>query len=100
MPRCWTASGGRTHEPVMRMDNWPQADRRIWVALTRIGGPFADPGALAHLCATSRGTLEHGYGRWLAYLAHDEPQAVRETPTERATLPRLRAWLQALDQTR
>lgn len=84
---------------VMRLDDWPQADRQIWATLMRTGGPFDDPGALAHLRATSRGTLERGYGRWLGFLSHHEPQALREAPTERATLPRLRAWLQALDHT-
>lgn len=81
---------------VLRVDDWPGSDRQMWDLLLRAGGPFDDHGALAHLRPASRETLARGYGRWLAFVARTEPAALQEAPARRATLPRLRAWLDDL----
>lgn len=79
------------------VSDWPPPDRAMWETLLRPGGPFDDRGALSHLRPTSIATLEHRYGRWLGWLARCEPEALLEPPTDRATITRLFAWLEALD---
>lgn len=78
---------------------WPDADRALWTRLLQTGGPFDECGALAHLRPTSVMTLQTRYGRWLGWLAGTDSAALDEAPEYRATLPRLRAWLTALDHT-
>ena len=84
---------------ILPLDDWPAADRAMWAALRQNGGPFDDPGALAHLREASVGTLQNCYGRWLEWLRRTEPAALAEPPAARATLPRLRLWLAALEHT-
>jgi integrase/recombinase XerD len=83
----------------MHLEDWPAADRTLWTRLLQTGGPFNDRGALAHLRASSIETLQARYGRWLGWLARTDAAALDEPPAQRATLPRLRAWLAALDHT-
>lgn len=74
---------------------WPDEDQRLWEGLTRQGGPFDDRGALAHLREPSRGIIRDSYGRWLFWLADNDPATLREPPAARATPDRLKAWLNA-----
>lgn len=81
----------------MPIANWAEADRDMWERLLRHGGPLDDCGALSHLRLTSLATLQHRYSRWLGWLARIEPDSLLEPPTDRATMIRLLAWLNALD---
>ncbi len=85
---------------VLPFKDWPAADRAMWAALRQPGGPFDDRGALAHLRETSVQTLAKRYGRWLEWLRRTDPTALDEPPSERVTLPRLKAWLEDLVHTR
>jgi integrase len=78
--------------------NWPRADRDMWERLCRHGGPLDDRGALSHLRPTSLATLEYRYGRWLGWLASDDPAALLEPPADRPTMIRLLTWLGTLGQ--
>lgn len=84
---------------VLPVDEWPLADRAMWSALQAQGGPLDDRGELALLRATSLETLSIRYGRWLQWLSTMEFGALSLTPPERATLPRLQAWLADLAHT-
>ncbi|OWY07857.1 hypothetical protein B6V72_18715 [Thioclava sp. F34-6] len=84
---------------VLPTEDWPEADWAMWTALRAQGGPLDDRGALAHLRATSLKTLRIRYGRWLGWLSRTEPDALSLSPTERADLPRLEAWLEDLAHT-
>lgn len=84
---------------VLPFPEWPVHDRTMWQALQTQGGPFDDQGALAHLRATSRKTLEVRYGRWLRWLTVTDPEALKLAPTERMTVDRLQAWLHDLAHT-
>lgn len=79
---------------------WPLADRMMWDMLWRDAGPLDDPGALSHLRQTTRRSLEPRYGRWVKWLYSHDRDAVLLHPAERATLPRLQAWVEALAHTR
>jgi integrase/recombinase XerD len=79
---------------------WPCSDRAMWDALCKEAGPLDEPGGLAHLRQTSRDTLEARYARWLRWMAIDDPKALSLRPSERASVPRLQAWLDALGHTR
>ena len=84
---------------ILPFDDWPEVDRAMWAALRQNGGPFDDRGALAGLRETSMETLQNRYGRWLEWLRRTEPAALGALPAARLTLPRLRAWLEALQHT-
>lgn len=72
---------------------WPAADQRMWRDLTRQGGPFDDRGTLAHLRQSSLRIYQSAYGRWLFWLTIEVPLALAEAPASRATLARLKSWL-------
>ncbi len=84
----------------MPMTKWPDADRMMVEALRRKGGLFDDDGGLADLRASSMTILTQSWGRFLEWLRLNEPAALAEPPIGRATLPRLRAWLEAEDDLR
>lgn len=84
---------------VLPFEAWPGADRAMWHALRAEGGPLDDRGELAHLRESSVETLGRRYGRWLGWLSLTEPDALNLSPAERATLPRLQAWLRDLGHT-
>lgn len=79
---------------------WPLSDREMWDELLRNAGPLDDPGGLAHLRQTSCDSLASRYSRWLKWLSINDPSALSLPPAERATVPRLQAWLEALIHTR
>lgn len=85
---------------VLALSDWPLADQEMWRWLVRRAGPFDDPGALQHLRETSLETLERRYGSWLKWLLSTEPDAMFYDPADRATVPRLRAWLADLSHTK
>lgn len=78
----------------MPFATWPERDRQMWVRLVQAGGPFDDRGPLADLRPISHENLLKVYGRWLSWLARSEPEALSTEPASRATLVRLRAWLE------
>ncbi len=80
----------------MPLEDWPQADRTLWLALRQRGGPFDDRGALAHLRDSSARMYVSAYGRWLEWLRREDPAALNIHPALRATLPRMRTWLEAM----
>jgi len=72
----------------------------MWDALRKYAGPLDEPGGLAHLRQTTCDSLEARYVRWLKWIAIDDPAALSLQPSQRATVPRLQAWLVALSHTR
>ena len=79
---------------------WPSADRAMWDALCRQAGPLDELGGLVHLRQTSRDSLEVRYGRWIKWLSDTDPDALLAPPSDRATMPRLRSWLDGLNHTK
>lgn len=85
---------------VLPRGQWPHVDRIMWDALLKEAGPLDDLGALAHLRQTSLATLEVRYARWMQWLMTSDPDALALPPVDRATLPRLQSWLEALEHTK
>lgn len=79
-------------------DDWPEADRRIWADLLRPSSPLDDTGGLSRLRPTSVAVLKEGYGQWMRWLAANDSEALCFAPEDRATMERLRRWLDALDR--
>lgn len=77
--------------------DWPAADQSLWAGLIIADDPFGDLGALAHLRETSKAALIKHYGRWLEWLWQADPQALCQSPEQRATPERLEAWIGSLD---
>ena len=77
----------------LAFSEWPAVDRQMWEDQTRQGGPFDDRGVLANLRQTSARMYQGPYGRWLEWLRCAEPSALTEAPVGRATLARLKSWL-------
>lgn len=80
----------------MPISEWPEQDRVTLQALCQKGGPFDDVGAWAGLRASSIKLYTNGYSRWLHWLFENAPDALKEPPAFRATMPLMRAWLTSL----
>jgi integrase len=80
---------------------WPEADRRLFDAAFRSpADPFdeeAGPGA--HLRQRSKTTIRYGYARWLAWLVREMPESLADSPAERVTRERIKAYAGALGKT-
>ncbi|MEO0823061.1 MAG: tyrosine-type recombinase/integrase [Pseudomonadota bacterium] len=75
-----------------RAFEWPAADRAMWSSLFRHGGPLDGKGPLAHVRATSRECFQRVYASWLAWIAHDDPDALALDPVSRAGGERMQRW--------
>ncbi|RMF11689.1 MAG: site-specific integrase [Alphaproteobacteria bacterium] len=68
---------------VLKLEDWPEADRTLLDRLTAKGDIFDDPGPY---CDWSRGTRRlrlQGYGQWLSYLARCHAGELHLEPVER-----------------
>ncbi|HHY03521.1 MAG TPA: tyrosine-type recombinase/integrase [Paracoccus sp.] len=80
-------------------EDWPDADKAMWMGLTTPGGPLDEGGALAHARPTTLRSLRTQYRHWLRWLQSTEPAALLDRPELRVTIARLRAWLAQLSET-
>ncbi|MEQ9640310.1 MAG: tyrosine-type recombinase/integrase [Alphaproteobacteria bacterium] len=78
------------------VDHWPEPDRQAWLAALADGGPLDNIGAAANWSAATRLKNGEGYGRWLAFLAAEDPDALAEHPTARVTTERLDTYLASI----
>lgn len=72
---------------------WPAADRAMWGSLFQHSSPLDGIGPLAHVRATSRECFERVYASWLAWIAHDDADALALDPVSRASGARLQRWV-------
>jgi len=79
------------------VDHWPELDRERWLA-AQVPAGFLEPDKPAsHWSPARRGSIvEPAYGRWLAFLDRNGALDPSCTPGERATEPRLRAFVAEL----
>ena len=75
---------------------WPEADRASWELNCTPGDPFDDPRYGATLRADSLEKTHKGYGRWLGFLAANGWLDPNQPAAQRATPPRVRAYVRAL----
>jgi hypothetical protein len=77
-----------------RVELWPEADRRAWLAAnTASEDPWDHDGAALNVRAITRGNYAGVYGRWLAWLDSTGQLSADELPGQRVTRERVRAWM-------
>lgn len=85
-------SSGRS----LPFDDWPEADRAMWEDLTTLEDMFGDPGGFAHLRPATVRAYQRSYAQWLAHLVGGGVDLDAEAPDARATVERLRRYLDAI----
>jgi integrase len=76
---------------------WPEEDRRPWLAACAPSDPLDDEvGARSSHADISNAKAAKGYGRWLTYLSISAPEAMAEAPAARITPQRVRAYVDSL----
>ena len=77
---------------------WPEMDRRLWLAACA-GGDILDDevGARSHHADISNTKAAKGYGRWLNYLTRSAPKTLTQTSGTRITPETVRAYVEALE---
>jgi hypothetical protein len=79
------------------IDQWPDADRRLWLAACATGDILDDEvGARSAHARISNTKAAKGCGRWLTYLALFSPETLTEHPATRITPERVRAYVDSL----
>jgi hypothetical protein len=78
---------GKAPERVcLRIDQWPEEDRRLWVAACAPSDILEhEVGGRAAHADISNAKAAKGYGRWLTYLTRIVPKTLAEAPAERIT---------------
>ena len=78
---------------VLKIADWPEADRAMWNQLFARGRFFDRAGPLHRLADGSRALHTQGYGQWLSFLARRHADDLALAPTLRITPDRARAYL-------
>jgi integrase len=81
----------------MPIGQWPEEDRRLWLAACAPGDILDDEvGARANHADISNAKAAKGNGRWLTYLSLTAPDALAEAPAARIKPERVRAYVESL----
>lgn len=85
-----------SHDPplILKLADWPVADREAWPKLFEDTGLFDEEGSFAGWAEPTRRAAEERYGQWLSYLARCRPEALAEPPTRRITLGAVRGFVE------
>jgi integrase len=79
------------------ISQWPEADRRLWLAACAPGDILDDDiGARSGHAVISNRKATKGYGRWLTYLQISAPATLAMPPVDRITRERVRAYVDSL----
>jgi integrase len=79
------------------IDQWPEADRRLWLAACAEGDILDNEvGARSHHADISNTKAAKGYGRWLNHLSQSAPETLALTPAARITPEGVREYVDAL----
>lgn len=83
----------------MKLEDWPEADRAAWERARQPADPFEPHIGYANRWrAITQAMIEQGYGRWLTWLDLNGHLDRGQSPSERVTEERLRAYFGALRQ--
>lgn len=77
----------------LKPHEWPIADQLLWQRLIVPVSVLDDGGELSHLSQDSLLNAAVAYGRWLAWLAENQPTALKEPPMGRITPYLAQGWL-------
>jgi integrase/recombinase XerD len=77
---------------------WPDLDRALWLAACAPADLLDESiGARADHSFASNRKAAKGYGRWLTFLAFDDPGCLTEPPASRITEARVKAYIDGLN---
>ncbi len=82
---------------VMAFKVWSAADQRAWRTAINDGDVFDGRGPAAHWSNGTRRSTIHGYGRWLGFLASNDPHAHDLAPIDQITRIRIAAYIRILE---
>jgi hypothetical protein len=82
----------------MPVDQWPEVDRGQWSLAQQPAGFLEDDKPAAHWSRARRTIVEYAYGRWLAFLDRQGDLDPAAAPGDRASEPRLRAFVLELHE--
>jgi len=80
----------------LKVEEWPLVDREAWTRAIRTADILDESGLAAHWSPPSRHKNRRGYGRWLTFLHHYQPNVLNFNPTERVTKENVRQYLNLL----
>ncbi|WP_460452503.1 tyrosine-type recombinase/integrase [Alsobacter sp. SYSU BS001988] len=81
----------------LKVESWPEQDRRLWRAACQDADPFEpESGSRAGYSPASNRKAEKGYGRWLTFLAQTGDLDLGATPVDRITAERTKAYVRHL----
>lgn len=81
----------------LKVEEWPPTDREGWAYATRTADILDDSGLASHWSEQSRHKNRRGYGRWLTFLHHHQPNVLNLNPAERVTKENVRQYLNFLE---
>lgn len=85
---------------ILAEEAWPEADRRLWAALTAPGATLLDEdGAFARLRPASKASRRQSYAHWLNHLRLAFPDRLALPPADRITRETVASWLGLLART-
>lgn len=90
------APGQMKGRKIVGFARWPEIDRQAWSRALRSGDRFDGRGLAAHWSKASLRAAKDGYGRWIGYLAAEEPEALKQSPGDRMTPERLKRFVEAI----
>lgn len=91
--------GDRRQRISLRLEDWPEPDRKAWSAAFIEADIFDEVGQGAHLAKATRVGLTNAYGRWLGFLTRSDSLALALAPGDRVTRERIVAFCRHLAET-
>src|SRR5262245_54262582 len=82
-----------------RLGEWPLEDRLSWESSLQKGDIFDEKRAGADLSPATIDQYAWAYGRWIAFLAASDPEALQLDPAARFNRTRMEAFCRALAET-
>jgi integrase len=80
----------------LKVEDWPEADRREWERIRRRGDVLDDAGAAGHWAPDTLHKNRRGYGRWLTFCAHHTGLDPLVPPAERVEQTAIGAYVAEL----
>ena len=80
------------------LDEWPAADRDLWLAALVPGDIFEDGGARTRHSECSNRNAVYGYGRWLTWLERQKLLDAPSSPADRIVPTRVKTYIADLEQ--
>src|SRR5215472_12147301 len=81
-----------------KLEEWPAADRGLWLAALVRGDVLEDGGARAKHSEYSNRNAVYGYGRWLTWLDRHGLLEATNSPADRITPASVKAYIGDLEQ--